>query len=91
MEGRVGGAQEWVPCDSIRTCHWEGFLSSSMSDDPLKPLGRDPARVHFARRFVSIPGHSTKDVVAKHSEVTRDTKAYSVQLLCDPESLSLQH
>lgn len=36
-------------------------------------------------------GHSTKDVVAKHSEIRRDTKACSVQLLCDPESLSLQH
>lgn len=56
VEGRVGGAQEWVPCDSIRTCHQDGFLSSSMSDDSPKPLGKDPAAVYFARGFVSMPG-----------------------------------
>lgn len=56
VAGRVGGAQEGVPCDSIRSCHWEGFLSSIMSYDSPKLPGKDPAGVHFAGGFVSILG-----------------------------------
>lgn len=53
-EGGVGGALEWPPCDSIRTCHQEG--KHQRVYDSLKPLWKDPASGHFPGGFVSISG-----------------------------------
>lgn len=68
-EGRVEGAQERAPCDSMRTSHQKGFFPSARLMTVKHVEGST-----LLGDLCPYLDHSTQDVVTKHSEVMRDAK-----------------
>lgn len=81
------GPRRGFPVTASGPATGRGFLPASCLMTLRSCRGRIQPVCTLPGDLCPYLGHSTKDVVAKHSEVTRDTEACSVQLLCDPESL----